>query len=159
MAAGRHEALLDELTQLATGVAGELGVELVELSLRGSSRRRVLRIDVDRAGARGIDLDDCKRFSNALGTLIEEGDTLRESYVLEVSSPGADRPIRTADDIRRNTGRNVIVTTREPLDGKHSFRGRLEGERDGTMRLTGDGSSQIGIPLELIENARQDVDI
>ena len=136
MAAGRHEALLDELTQLAAGVAGELGVELVELSLRGSSRRRVLRVDIDRAGPRGIDIEDCKRLSNMLGDRIEESETLKDSYLLEVSSPGVDRPIQTADDIRRNTGRNIIVTTREPLNGQRSFRGRLEGELDGTIRLT-----------------------
>jgi len=158
MAAGRHEALLDELTRLATRVAGELGVELVELSLRGPSRRRVLRVDIDRAGPRSVDLDDCKRVSDLLGVQIEESDVLQDSYVLEVSSPGVDRPIRTLDDIRRNTGRRIVVTTREPLDGRRSFRGRLDGALDGALRLTEGENAMVAIPLGAIEVARQDVE-
>ena len=56
MASGRHEALLDELQRLASRAAMEAGVELVEVVLKGSSRRRNLRVDIDRAGPRGIDM-------------------------------------------------------------------------------------------------------
>jgi ribosome maturation factor RimP len=159
MASGRHAALLDELQRLAGRAAEEAGVELVEVVLKGSSRRRSLRVDIDRAGPRGTDLEDCRRVSELLGAAIEETDAIRESYLLEVSSPGLDRPIRSADDIRRNTGRRIAVSVREPMEGRRLFRGLLEGERDGCILLCDDESGEIEIPLEKIEMARQEVKI
>ena len=111
-------------------------MELVELTLRGSSRRRTLRVDIDRPGPRGVDLEDCKRVSELLGAAIEADDDLIDgSYVLEVSSPGIDRPIRSVDDIRRNTGRRVVVTTREAAEERRSVRGLLAGQRNGILIL------------------------
>jgi ribosome maturation factor RimP len=159
VAAGRHVELLGELQRIAAAQAQASGVELVDLTLRGSSRKRTLRVDIDRAGAKGVDLEDCKRVSEAIGNAIEASDLIEGSYVLEVSSPGVDRPIRSADDIRRNTGRRVLVTTTEPVEGKRSFRGLLTGESNGSLKLVGDDREEIEIPLEKIETARQDVGI
>jgi len=156
---GRHASLLEALTGLAAGTAEEAGLELVDLTLRGSSRRRTLRVDIDRPGPRGVDLEDCRRVSELLGAAIDTAEGLIEgSYVLEVSSPGVDRPIRSADDIRRNTGRRVVVTVREPANGRRSFRGLLAGERNGAMILEDEGRNEIEIPLENVETARQDVE-
>ena len=156
---GRHAALLEELRRLAGRAAGEAGVELVDLALRGSSRRRTLRVDIDRPGPRGVDLDDCKRVSEALGLAIDEEQNLIDgSYVLEVSSPGVDRPIRSPEEIRRNTGRRVVVTTAEPVDGLRSFRGLLAGQRNGALIIEDDSRNEIEIPLENVETARQDVE-
>ena len=65
MSDGRHTELLSELSRLASRLAGDVGLELVELTLRGSSRRRVLRVDVDRAGPTGVGLEDCAKLSRA----------------------------------------------------------------------------------------------
>ena len=153
----RHAELLSALRAIALAQAAAVGVELVELTLKGSSRKRTLRVDIDRAGPQGVDVEDCKRVSEAIGAAIEAGDLLEDSYVLEVSSPGVDRPIRSADDVRRNTGRRVVVTTSECVQGKRSFRGLLLGARDGSLRLAGESLEEIEIPLEKIEAARQDV--
>lgn len=153
--------MLDALRRLASRAVEEAGLELVDLSLRGSSRRRTLRVDIDRPGPRGVDLEDCKRVSDLLGAAIDAEDGLIEaSYLLEVSSPGVDRPIRSADDIRRNTGRRVVVTVRDSADGRRSFRGLLAGERNGAMilELEDEGRNEIAIPLESVETARQDVE-
>jgi ribosome maturation factor RimP len=156
---GRHASLLEGLRRLAARVVEEAGVELVDLALRGSSRRRTLRVDIDRAGPRGVNLDDCKRVSEALGAAIEEEDELIDgSYVLEVSSPGVDRPIRSPEDIRRNTGRRVVVTTREADEGGRSIRGLLAGQRNGVLILEDEARNEIEIPLENVETTRQDVE-
>jgi ribosome maturation factor RimP len=157
MADGRHAELLDELRRVALAEAEAAGVELVDLTLKGSSRKRILRLDIDRAGPQGVDIEDCKRMSEAIGAAIEAGDLIRGSYVLEVSSPGVDRPIRSADDIRRNTGRRVVVTTNEPVAGKRAFRGLLVGKGDGSLRLAEKDNEETEIPLKKIETARQDV--
>lgn len=153
----RHEALLGELGDVVSEVLSGLGIELVELVLRGSSRRRVLRLDIDRAGPRGVDLGDCQRVSAAVGERLEGTDLLQDGYLLEVSSPGIDRPIRSADDIRRNTGRKVVVATTEPIDGRRLVRGTLQGVADGAMRVVTEDETEVRIPLDRIESARQDV--
>ena len=159
MVEGRHATLLEGLRRLAGRAAGEAGVELVDLALRGSSKSRTLRVDIDRAGPRGLDLDDCKRVSELLGAAIEEDEELIDgSYVLEVSSPGVDRPIRSPEEIRRNTGRRVVVTTREPDGGRRSIRGLLAGQRSDALVLEDEDRNEIEIPLENVETARQDVE-
>ncbi len=98
MATARHAELVSGLERLATRVTAEAGLELVEVSLRGSSRRRVVRVDIDRAGPDGVGLQDCQRVSEALGLELDREELLHSGYTLEVSSPGIDRPIRTPDE-------------------------------------------------------------
>jgi ribosome maturation factor RimP len=159
MGGHRHEQLLAKLREIASRVAEEAGVELVDLALRGSGNRRRLRVDIDKSGPRGIDLDDCQNVSKALGSALDEADPIGGSYVLEVSSPGADRPINSADDIRRNTGRRIVVTTEDPEEGKQSFRGVLLGETNGCLKLAEEGNEEVEIPLGKVRIARQDIGI
>jgi ribosome maturation factor RimP len=147
-----------ELRQIAAEVARDLGLELVELKVGRAKKRIHLRIDVDRVGATGVGIEDCKRVSNAVDRVLEERDLIPGSYVLEVSSPGIDRPIRTADDVRRNAGRRVMVRTHEPLEGRTSFSGVLLGLDGENLRLReDDGDEEVAIPLEGIALARQEV--
>jgi ribosome maturation factor RimP len=155
----RHEQLLAELKRIASAVADEAGLELVDLVLRGSGDRRRLRVDIDKSGPRGVDLDDCQSMSRALGEALDEADPIGGSYVLEVSSPGADRPIRSADDIRRNTGRKIVVTTEDPEEGRRSFSGLLLGEENGCLKLAEEGNGELQIPLGKVRIARQDIGI
>lgn len=155
----RHEQLLGELRRIASRVAEEAGVELVDLALRGSSNRRRLRVDIDKSGPRGVDLDDCQKVSKALGAALEEADPIGGSYVLEVSSPGADRPISSADDFRRNIGRRIVVTTEDPEQGMRSIRGLLLGEMNGCLKLAEEGNGEVEIPLGKVRIARQDIGI
>ncbi len=154
----RHEELLSTLVDIAQNVVSGAGLELVELSLRGSSRRRLLRVDIDRPGPHGVDIDDCQRVSAALGETLEHDDLLDDSYVLEVSSPGLDRPIVTPADYRRNTGRRVVVKTREPIDDKREWRGVLQGLEGELVRLTDDDIGEVTIGVDQVESARQDVE-
>lgn len=147
-----------ELRQIAAEVARDLGLELVELKVGRAKKRIHLRIDVDRVGATGVGIEDCKRVSNAVDRVLEERDLIPGSYVLEVSSPGIDRPIRTADDVRRNAGRRVTVRTHEPLEGRTSFSGVLLGLDGDNLRLReDDGDDEVAIPLAGIALARQEV--
>lgn len=153
----RHRRLLERLERLAREIAVNLGVELVELRLRGSTRRRILRLDIDRAGPAGVTLDDCARVSHAVGSALEDDDTIPGSYVLEVSSPGVDRPIRTPEDVRRNTGRRVRVRTVDPVEGPASFRGTLRGLSQETLLLTADTGEELRIAWPQVEKMVQDV--
>ena len=158
MSQSRHVVLVERLERLAASVVEGLGLELVELSLRGSTRKRVLRLDIDRVGPGGPGLEDCQRVSGELGkALEEEEDLLQGSYVLEVSSPGIDRPIRTDDDIRRNTGRRIRVDMIEAIDGRKQFAGVLIGGAENWLELRLDDDSVLKIPRDRIHVARQEI--
>jgi ribosome maturation factor RimP len=153
----RHADLVEKLMVIADRIARQQGLELVELTLRGSSKRRLLRVDIDRAGPRGVELTDCQLVSGLLGDALDEQDVLSEGYVLEVSSPGLDRPIRSADDFRRNVGRRVVLTTREPVSGRSRFVGVVAGIDGSDIRLRDDSDEEVKIGLEMVETARQEI--
>ncbi len=156
MSQGRHDILLEELGRLAGKVISEAGLELVELSLKGSSKKRVLRLDIDRPGPGGVGLEDCQLVSRQVGAALEESDLIPSSYVLEVSSPGIDRPIRTDDDIRRNAGRRVRIQTTEPIAGRKVFAGVLIGGEAGWVELRIDDTEVLKIPRDRIQVAHQE---
>jgi ribosome maturation factor RimP len=155
----RHAVLLEELERVAARVVGDVGLELVEMSLRGSSKKRVLRLDIDRAGPGGVGLEDCQRVSKHIGAELEDNDLIQNSYVLEVSSPGIDRPIRTDDDIRRNAGRRVQIETTEPIEGRKVFAGVLLGGETDWLELRIDDQEVIKIPRNRIQMARQEASL
>ncbi len=156
MSQSRHEVLLEELERLTAKVIAGAGLELVELSLRGSSKRRVLRLDIDREGPGGVELEDCQRVSKHMGSALEEAGLIRDSYVLEVSSPGIDRPIRTDDDIRRNSGRRIQIETTEPIEGRKVFAGVLVGGEADWLEIRIDDREVLKIPRDRIQMARQE---
>jgi ribosome maturation factor RimP len=143
--------------RLAEAVASSLGIEVVDVQVHGGRGNRIVRVDVDRAGAAGVTLDDCQSISGPLGDAIETGGLIDDHYTLEVSSPGLDRPIRTSDDVRRNTGRRVVVETQIAIGGKRRFRGVLLGQTGGDWILAEDDGTQRALPSETVAQARQDV--
>ena len=125
-----RERLFEELTDpLLT-----LGLDLEGVELAAAGRRRVLRVAVDRDG--GVTLDDVAEATKEVSRLLDESDVMGEQpYVLEVSSPGTDRPLTHPRHWRRNTGRLVAVTTN---DGT-SRTGRVVEAREEEVVLDVDG--------------------
>jgi ribosome maturation factor RimP len=152
----RRQALADA-RRAAGEVAAGLGVEVVEFTFHSQGRHSFLRIDIDRPGIPGAGLAECESFSRALGARIEDLTFFESAYELQVSTPGVDRPIRTDDDIRRNTGRRVRVEFRDELGRVREVTGALAGLGDGeAVRLRGDhGETLIG--RSRIVLMRQDV--
>jgi ribosome maturation factor RimP len=146
-----------ELRRLAEPILAERGLELVEVVLKGTPGHQLVRLDIDRPGATGVDLTDCQRVSQTLGEALEGVELIPGGYVLEVSSPGVDRPIRSADDFRRNTGRRVVVTTSDADGARRSHHGTLLGCENGELRLEGEDRREIRIPLNGVVAARQEV--
>jgi ribosome maturation factor RimP len=147
------------LREMASRIAADAGLELVDLVLRGAGRQRVLRVDIDRSGVEGVNLEDCQRVSRALGEALDaEAELLPSAYVLEVSSPGADRPIRSPDDFRRNVGRRVVVTVTDPVLGSRLHHGRLLGCEAGQVHLMDDDERELRFPLDAVVSARQDLE-
>ena len=133
-----------------------MGYELVRVMLRGR-QRPTLEVMAERADRAAMTVDDCVEISRAVSALLDVEDPLPGSYVLEVTSPGIDRPLVRPDDFVRFAGLEARVETAEPIDGRRRFKGRLLGveEADGTVRIeTADGGGVAAIPLAAIKRAK-----
>ena len=113
-----------------------LGFELADLDVF-VGRRGLLRLFIDRET--GVTLEDCERVSEQLGAWLDIEDPLPGSYVLEVSSPGFDRRLRTLAHFERFKGENAKVELRDALDGRRRFTGKLVGVEGSEVLLEVDG--------------------
>lgn len=118
-------ARLQQLEDLIGPIAVSLGYELVRVRLSGS-QRPVLQIMAERSDG-GMDVDDCARLSRAISAAFEVDDPIESEYVLEVSSPGIDRPLVRRKDFEAYRGHEARIMLKSPLDGRKKFKGLLEG--------------------------------
>jgi ribosome maturation factor RimP len=165
----------DRLRAAVTRIAAGYGLELFDLQFRRESTGWVLRVILDRQPRterpedpqgsppveEPVSIDDCKRVSEDLSTLLDVEPELIDDpdrqYTLEVSSPGLNRPLRDAVDYRRFTGRLAKIVTSEPVAGQSHFAGRLSG-LDGDVVLLAEGRRVHRVPLGLISRARLEVE-
>ncbi|MFP4501007.1 MAG: ribosome maturation factor RimP [Candidatus Hydrogenedentota bacterium] len=132
----------------------EQGYELVELEFGRQGKTPVLRAFIDKEGG-GISLDDCTAVSQVLSPVLDQEDLIPDHYMLEVSSPGVDRPLRKPNHFVRFTGAQVRVKSLAPVAGRSRFTGTLVGFEDGLIRLECDGQP-CAIHIENLKSARLD---
>jgi ribosome maturation factor RimP len=143
----------EKLFGLLEPVVDGLGYELVDIEWGSAGRRSVVRVYIDRTGDGGIGLDDCERVSRAVGAALEAEDPIGHEYSLEVSSPGFDRPLRTAAHFARFAGSEARIELARPLEGRRRFRGRLGPVTDGQVTIEVD-RKEWKLPLSGISKAR-----
>ncbi len=125
---------LDHIHAIVERVAASLGVEVVEIELRGGGKARMLRIFIDKPG--GVTHEDCATLSREVSTIFDVEDAMPGgSYTLEVSSPGLDRKLFRPADFERFKGSRVKLTTKDPVNGNRHFEGRLEHFESGRLTL------------------------
>ena len=134
--------LVEVVRSLAEPVLARHGAGLVDVEVK-LGRTRLVRIVADRPG--GIDLDTCARVNAELSRMLDVEDPLDGRYTLEVTSPGLDRPLRTAADFRRVIGRRVKIVLD---DAQHDA--QVESVDEDAVILAGD----VRVPLHLIRKAR-----
>jgi len=147
--ADRGSRILEAAEHLLQGT----GFEVVDVEAVGSSRGLVVRVFVDKPD--GVTIDDCARISRALADEIEAVGLLDGRYVLEVSSPGIDRPLRRPADYERFAGETAEVSTFEKIEGRHKHRGRLDGfdREHESVLIRGEDGSALAIPLGAVRRA------
>jgi ribosome maturation factor RimP len=128
-------------------------LELVDLELGGSPRGMVVRVLVDKPG--GVSVEDCARVSRAVGDDLEAAEAIPGRYVLEVSSPGIDRPLKRREDFERFLGERAEVVTVEKIGEQRDHRGTLAGFDAATdsVMLALESGSTVAIPLGAIRRA------
>jgi ribosome maturation factor RimP len=125
--------------------------ELVDVEYVKEGSNWFLRVYVDKEG--GIDIDDCGRISEYLSTCLDEKDPIADAYFLEVSSPGAERPLKKLQDYYNAVDKHVFVTTYEPVDGAKEFEGLLL-SFDGTELVVQTPKKKSTIPFTKVASAR-----
>ncbi|MEK5231168.1 ribosome maturation factor RimP [Lysinibacillus sp. FSL K6-0232] len=114
-------ALIEEL---AKPIVDELNLELVDIEFVKEGRNWFLRVYVDTPEG-GIDIDQCAQVSERLSLLLDEKDPITQNYYLEVSSPGAERPLKKDADFEKAIGKFIYVKTYEPVKDMKEFQGYL----------------------------------
>ena len=128
-----------------------LGYELVGIEYHPQGRRSLLRVYIDTPD--GVNVDDCERASRQISSALDVDDPIPGQYMLEVSSPGLDRPLFTAEHFQRFSGNRVKLRVSPPLDGRRNFSGVLVGMRDDAVVIVQD-DEEVEVPLQHIEQAR-----
>lgn len=126
------------------------GVEFVELQLQQHKARWLVRVFVDNCG--GISLEDCRNLSFEIGQLLDAENLIPASYVLEVSSPGLDRPLKNLRDFQRQCQRMVTVFLHTPYLDKTQYTGRVGAVTESYLLLHSDAETPITIPFQSIDH-------
>ncbi|UBH14054.1 ribosome maturation factor RimP [Macrococcus armenti] len=115
-------------------VVEALGFELVDVEYVKEGPDYYLRIAIDKPG--GIDISDCAIASEKISEVMDKEDPISEAYFLDVSSPGAERPLKKEKDYINAIGKNVYVKLYEPIEGDKEWIGELKSVTENTILIS-----------------------
>jgi ribosome maturation factor RimP len=141
---------LDQLNEMLEPAIVALGYQLWGTEFRASRGRSLLRIYID--SPNGITVDDCAAVSHQVSGILDVEDPIAGEYVLEVSSPGMDRPLFTLSQYLQYIGWIVDVRLRYPFEGRKRFKGILSGVEDQDVVVVVDAHEYL-LPIEQIDRA------
>ncbi|WP_337996455.1 ribosome maturation factor RimP [Oleispirillum naphthae] len=133
---------------------GDMGYELVRVQFTGTTRR-TLQIMAERTDRGAMTVEDCAEISRAASALLDVDDPIAGQYVLEVSSPGLDRPLTRVEDFARFAGFAAKLETVMPVSGRKRFSGRIVGLNDaGAVVLASEESGEVIVPFSNVARAK-----
>lgn len=143
-------AAVSKLRELLQPVVEALDCELWGIEFQAGGKRKLLRIYIDSED--GIGVEDCERVSRQSSSVLDVEDIISGEYVLEVSSPGMDRPLYELAQYEKYTGEDVSLRLRFPYEGRRNFKGRLVAV-DGDEIVLVVADTEYLFPIEGIEKA------
>lgn len=138
------------LHSLIEPLVSTLGYQLWGLEFSGSGKRSLLRVFID--GPRGVSVEDCAGASRQISSLLDVEDPISGEYMLEVSSPGMDRPLFSAAQFEQFVGHEIKVKLTLPYEGRRNYKGLLSKVENNEARIVVAGF-EYSLPMELIEKA------
>lgn len=144
------------LIEILKPVVEDMGYELFDIAYSRGKAKAMLRIYIEKEG--GITIDDCAKVSREAGTILDLEDIIPSSYILEVSSPGIDRPIRSPGDFRKAFGKKVRIVTTEPIGTDSFFLGKVCDSSDKEVELLLPQEKRIRIPYKNISQAKLEIE-
>ncbi|MBM3248148.1 MAG: ribosome maturation factor RimP [Candidatus Omnitrophica bacterium] len=145
-------AYVNKIKELVMPLLESQVIDLVDLHIQRDRNKIILKLLVDKPTG-GISLQECVKLNEEIGQVLENQDFIQESFVLEVSSPGLDRPLMTIKDFIRATGKDVIMFLKEKIQEKIELSGKIISAKDNVVVIEFEGE-QIEIPLEKINKAK-----
>ena len=154
----KEDSAIDSIRAVAERVTAGRGFELVDVETRREKGGHLVRLFVDAAG--GIGLAELQSVSEEVSAILDAQDPIASSYTLEVSSPGLDRPLKTASDYEKAVGKLVKLSSYELVDGRRHWMGRLTGIEGGVLCVTllKEASKVALIPMDKISHGRLEVE-
>ncbi|HEX9535278.1 MAG TPA: ribosome maturation factor RimP [Stellaceae bacterium] len=129
-----------------------MGYRLVRVVIT-SGRRPTLQVMAERCDAQSMTVDDCAQISHSVSAILDVADPIAGAYMLEISSPGIDRPLVRAEDYDRFSGFEARIELAQPIDGRKRFRGRLLGTSAGNVRLATE-TGEVNLPFADVARAK-----
>jgi ribosome maturation factor RimP len=151
------DSIRNKVREFIEPVINALGVELDDIELSIMRRRAFLRVFIEKEG--GVTIDDCEHVSREIEAALDVEDPIPYSYILEVSSPGLDRPLKAPRDFKRFSGKNVRVVTQEPIGKQTFFIGEIAAAGDDEIVLLLPKNKEVRIPYKIISRARLEVEV
>jgi ribosome maturation factor RimP len=156
-------SVVDQVRGVAARVAAGYGLEIFDVQFRREAPGMVLRVQLDRPGPAAtaedsVSVDECARVSRDLSAIFDVEDIVPTAYVLEVSSPGLDRPLRRREDYARFAGRRAKIVMRERVDGQGFFRGIVGGLDGDVVLVDADDGKRHRVPFDTITRANLEVE-
>lgn len=144
------------VTELIQAFIEEKGYELVDVEYIKEGKDWYLRIYIDKD--EGINIEDCEIVSRHVSEIFDKTDPIKNSYILEVSSPGIERPLKKDSDFTRFSGSKVYIKTYELINGKKEFEGILSGLENSDIVIEVD-KEKYSIPKEKVASAHLKADL
>jgi ribosome maturation factor RimP len=140
-----------KLKQFLQPIVEALGCQLWGVDLQSGARTKLLRVYIDKDDGL-VGIEDCERVSRQAGSVLDVEDAIKGEYILEVSSPGMDRPLYELGQYEKYVGEDISVRLRFPYEGRRNFKGRLTGI-DGDEIILVVTDHEYLFPVEGIEKA------
>ena len=147
--------VINEVTEILSSIIDTKELEIVDITYKREGRTMVLRILLDKED--GISIDECGKINNELSENLDKENIIDEHYIVEVSSPGLDRPMKTDRDFERVMGKDIKVTTYAPIDGKNVFIGKLQGLSASTIVVEDIERIATEVPRDKIAKAKLEI--
>ena len=147
----------NRLRELAAEAAAGNGVELVQTTLKGSDKKPLVSVFIDKEG--GVTHEDCSAVSHQLGAALEAEDLISSAYILEVSSPGLERELYSLKDFAKFAGQLAKVKTNYAVAGQRNFRGRIVGIDGEEVVFDDKTSGEIRFPFAHVVKANLEIDL
>jgi ribosome maturation factor RimP len=142
--------------QIATIIGPSLlamGYALVQIRMIEGGRR-TLQIMAERTDEKNMTVEDCATISHSVSALLDVEDPISGAYVLEVSSPGIDRPLVKQDDFKRFKGFDIKLETKLPVEGRKRFKGKLTEVSEDKVTIKTVEGAQAEIPFHMVQSAK-----
>jgi ribosome maturation factor RimP len=147
-----------KLEETLVPILSVLDYELVFVDYLKQNKKWIVRIYIDKPGG-GISLNDCEKASKAIDTKLDEANIIDMAYLLEVCSPGLDRPLIKDNDFIKFQGKKIKVKTKEPIGSRKIFIGILKQFKEGTLTIETELKKEFLIPKDIIQKANLVIEI